>query len=306
VLKSKYDPNKIYTLPHFLSTGFFCLFLIGVVFFLFGIPITDYLKFLAGLLFFVFIPGQSLYRLSRLKLGRLEAVTLSSVLGIALSALIYKLAFMLHVEWIFIGWLLLTLLYFIFSLIKSPPQKKDFSFKISWLGIGFVALLMLVLVVLISDNFRNGIKQNDGSVTVNMHYYDGFLRNAVVRELSHSVPPQMPFAAGFPISYHYGMDLFISMFYRYLGIGVLDLIHRLTLTAFFILMLAAVFIFFRELTDNGKAALLGTFLAVFGSGGLAFLATWIKGIPQWGNLFYSFYFLDRVNIFLVPKFHNAL
>lgn len=296
MIKSKYDPNKVYHHVPFLGTMIFCLLFLGIIFFLFGVPIVAYLKFLAGLLFFVFIPGQALYRLSRLRLRRLEAITLSSVLGITVSTLIYKLALMLQAEVIFFGWLLVTFVYFILFLLKNPPEKNDFSFKISWLGVGFTALLLLVLIVLISDNFRNGVMQVDGSVTVNMHYYDGFLRNAVVRELSHSVPPQMPFAAGFPISYHYGMDLFISMFYKYLNIGVLDLIHRLTLTIFFGLLLAAVFIFFRELTANDNAALLGTFLAVFGSGGLAYLASWIMGISQWGNLFFSFYFFNFISI----------
>ena len=138
---------------------------------------------------------------------------------------------------------------------------------------------------------------------INTHYYDGFIRNAVVRELSHSVPPQMSFASGFPIGYHYGMDLFLSIFYRHLGLGVLDLIHRFSLTWFFLLFITSMFIFVREMSSSQGAALLAAFLAVFGSGGFAYLATYLLGIYQWGNIFYSFYFFNFAGInSILPAF----
>jgi hypothetical protein len=60
------------------------------------------------------------------------------------------------------------------------------------------------------------------------------------------------------------------------------------------------FSFIKDFTNSGKAALLGTFLILFGSGGFAYAATYFLGIPQWGNIFYSFYFFNitSVNSFL--------
>jgi hypothetical protein len=129
-----------------------------------------------------------------------------------------------------------------------------------------------------------------------MHYYDGFYRNAISRELSHTVPPQVPAVADLSLSYHYGMDLFVSLFYRYLGLDVFDLNHRFVITFFFVMLVLILFVFVRELTSSAKAALLGVFLIIFGSGGLAYLATWILGVSQWGNIFYTFYFFNLTNI----------
>ena len=164
------------------------------------------------------------------------------------------------------------------------------------MALGCVFVFMAVFVMLSVDNYRNGLRQPDGSVVINTRAYDGFLRSAVVRELSHSVPPQMPFAAGFPLSYHYGMDLFNAIFYKHLHIGVLDLNHRLSLTFFFVLLVLGLLIFLRELAHSDRAAILGAFLVIFGGGGLSYLATVLWKIPQWGNVFYSFYFVNFINV----------
>jgi MFS family permease len=161
---------------------------------------------------------------------------------------------------------------------------------------GFALVILLVLSVLSIDNYRNGLIQEDGSRVVNMRYYDGYVRNAVVYELSHSIPPEMPFAAGLPLSYHYGMDLFIVIFHRTFDLDLFDLIHRFTLTFFFLLFLSSVYLLARRLSGSDQVALLAAFLAVFSSGGLAYIATYLLGIDQWGNLFYSFYFFHFLGI----------
>ena len=202
----------------------------------FGVSLGDYLKFLGGLLIPVYFPGQSLLWLMRIRVRRSEMATLSLTLGMMAAILVYKFSRLLQWEWLFLLWIAGGIGYFIFHLIKNPPRVQDFSFRLTWTGAGLAALSLLLFAVLFLDNYRNGIQNPDGSVTVNMHYYDGFIRNSVIRELSHAVPPQMPFAAGFPLSYHYGMDIFISLFSRLFRLGILDLNHRLMLTFFFVLL----------------------------------------------------------------------
>jgi hypothetical protein len=179
----------------------------------FNISFVDFIKFLLGLLIIVYIPGQVLYWLIRLKTCKVEMVALSLTIGMVSSTFVYKFSMILNFEVVFFLWLILTACIFVFFLIKNPLQKKDFTFRITPTGTSFLIIILLVFSVLVMDNYRNGLKKEDGSVVVNMHYYDGLRQNAVIRELSHSVPPQMPFAAGTPLAYHYGMDLFISIFY---------------------------------------------------------------------------------------------
>lgn len=265
------------------------ILLLGLLFSHFRISALDYGKFVLGLFFMVYVPGQSLCWLAKIHVRRLEMVTIAVAMGMVTSTALNRLFRMFHLEALFFLWLFASVGYFIWFVVRNRSGMKDFSFRVTSVGVVFLIVILAVLFVLTIDNYQNGLRQPDGSVVINMRYYDGFLRNAVVRELTHSVPPQMPFASGLPLSYHYGMDLFISMFHRYLHLGVLDLIHRLTLTFFFLLLVSALFIFIRELTSSESAALLGISLVLFGSGGLAYGATYLLGIYQWGYLFFSLY-----------------
>ncbi len=262
----------------------------------FGIGVMDSLKFLAGMIFMVYVPGQALCWAGRLHAGRLSGACLSLALGIATTSLMYKLSRWLEADSLFWGWLILALAFFIRRLAHTPFKKQNFSWRMSWTGAALAAVLLLVVGVLWIDNYRNGIRRPDGSVAVNAHYYDGFIRAAVVREVSHTVPPQMPFAAGLPLSYHFGMDCFLAAFHRHLHLDVLDLIHRFTLTLFMGLLTVSAFVFAREVTESEGAGLLAAVLTLFGSGGLAYAATYLLGIYQWGNLFYSFTFFNFVGI----------
>jgi hypothetical protein len=281
--------KKAHSLPLFLAGAWFALMALQL---LFGLSPWVFLRFTLGILAAAYIPGFVLCLILKIRTGRLERVTLSLALGMTTSTLVYKAAFWAKVPGLFLMYLLCAALLFIWGLVRFPPHESSFRFSISRAGLLFGLIGLLVLGVLAVDNYRNGRGQPDGSITMNLHYHDGFFRNAYVRELSHSVPPQTPFAAGIPVGYHYGQDLFVSMFYRFLGISVLDLLHRLVPTFFLLLLMLTAFIFIREFTGSSEAALLGLFLILFGSGGLSYLATWILGIPQWGNLFYSFYFLN--------------
>lgn len=288
--------NKTLGPRHFWGLLLAAMLLLGGVFTRFGVSFWDFGKFLLGLTVVVYFPGSALCGLARLKVSRTESVHLAAVIGMAASTAVYKLARLLHAPVLFLLWLSLAAAYFLYRMIKHPPRKQSFSFRISPAGIVFVLLALLVLGVLSVDNYRNGIEQEDGSLVVNMHYYDGYVRNAVVRELSHTLPPQMPFAAGFPLSYHYGMDLFIVIFYEYFDLGVFDLLHRFTLTFFCILFLSSVFLLTRKVSGSSSTALIASFLALFSSGGFAYVASYLMGINQWGNLFYSFYFFHFLGI----------
>lgn len=271
--------------------------LLAVVFFRFGVPVLDTVKYAAGILFLVYIPGSVLLRVIRLdEKRRLEMTVLALFLGLTTTTVFDKFARILGVEILFFLWIGFCAAFAVYRALKRRPRPRDLGLNITPAGVGFGLVLLAVLAVLFMDNHRNGLRQPDGSIIVNLHYHDGFVRNAVVRELSHSVPPQMPFAAGFPLSYHYGMDLFNSIFYRYLHIDVFDLNYRLSLTLFFVLLALILFVLLRELAGSDTAAALGSGLVLFGGGGLSYLTTLFWGIPQWGNIFYSFYFINFVNL----------
>jgi len=270
--------------------------LFAAVFFHFGVPFLDTIKYAAGVFFLVYIPGRILLRIIGLESRGLETTVLSMLLGLTTTTILDKFARILGVEILFFLWIGFCAAFAVLGMVKHPPQPRNFRLRITPSGLGFGLVLLAVFAVLFMDNYRNGLRQPDGSLIVNLHYHDGFVRHAVVRELSHSVPPQMPFAAGFPLSYHYGMDLFNSIFYRHLHIGVCDLNYRLSLTLFFVLLSLMLFVLLNELAGSAAAAALGSGLVLFGGGGFSYLSTLFWGIPQWGNVFFSFYFINFVNI----------
>jgi len=289
--------KRTYEAPYFFLAILLFFAVLSIILHFFSLPFIDYGKFLLGLLFIVYIPGQTILWLTKLKLYRFEMVTLSLVLGMATSTLVYRISGIINFIPLFFLYIAIFSIIFIFRIKKTPPKKEDFNFSINWVGIVFILIALLVLCVLSLDNYRNGIRQPDGSILLNMHYLDGFVRNAVVRELSHSIPPQMPFAAGLPLSYHYGMDLFISIFYKHLNIDVLHLLHRLTITFFFAILMMSCFVFVRKWTNSDKAGLLSLFLVLFGSGGFGYIGGLLtKYSSYWGKMFYSFYFLDLVSL----------
>lgn len=249
------------------------------------------LTFLAGLVAVIYLPGRSLLRLSGFRGDRLESLVLSCALGAGAAALVIKGATAFGRPRLVFVWAAAALIHAAAGLRRGSRRPAPPGPRPARAGVALAAMAAILLVVLGVDNFRNGLVQPDGSRVVNMRFYDGFIRTSMIREVSHSVPPQLPFAAGTPLNYHYGLDLIAGFFHAQLGLDVLDLYHRYLPAFFFGLLLLGTFLFIRQLFSE-ESALWGTFLVLFGSGGLYFAASLLLGAPQGGNIFYSFYFFD--------------
>jgi hypothetical protein len=263
----------------------------------FGVGWRDTALFLLALAAGVYLPGRWLVRALRLPLDRLEEATLALVAGMTATTTIYRLAASTGRPVLLWFWLGAAVVAAVVAAVRKRPRPPARRFRLTRTGPAFAAIAVLVLALLAVDNYRNGLTAPSGAVRFHMHYYDGFTRAALARELTHTVPPQMPFASGMPISYHYDMNLFISFFYKHLGLGMFDLVHRLTITFYFALVLMSAFVFLRRWGRSDRAALLGTFLLVFGSGGLGWLAGWVGGFNSfWGKIFFSFYLIDITSI----------
>jgi len=265
--------------------------------------LLNLLKFLLGLGVLVFIPGWVLTRLLKLRGGPLATTTLSLALGLVTSVVFDKWARLAGFEPLFFLWLGGCVLAAVVLVVRRPPSARTGRFRLTKEAAVLAVLMAAVLAVLAVDSFRNGRPQPDGAVRINLHYHDGFLRLATIREVERAVPPQMPFAAGRSLGYHYGYDLFVGLFSRFLGLDVLDLVYRFTIALFFALFLFAGYLFVRELTGSVAAAGLGAGLLLFGSGGLGYLAAvWLRA-PLGGNVFRSLYFFDLLAInSILPAF----
>ena len=110
--------------------------------------------------------------------------------------------------------------------------------------------------------FRNLARAPDGGSS----FYalaDVVLHVSLASELTHTVPPQIPFLPGAPASYHYGMDLLAASFTPF-GLEPRDLVVRyvpLLLASFVVL---AVFCGARAILGSAPGGALVAFLVMFG------------------------------------------
>ncbi|MBM3295454.1 MAG: hypothetical protein FJY82_13170 [Candidatus Aminicenantes bacterium] len=254
------------------------------------------MKFLAGLFFLAYAPGRALLAVLKLDLPRLETVGLSLVAGMAATTTANKLARLAGMEAGFALWVAAGALFAVSRFFRRPPRPPVRSGTPASSAICLGVIGLLVLGLLAVDSFTNACPTDDGSFLVKMRHYDGFIRQAVIRELSHDLPPEMPFAAGRPLGYHYGMDLFIALFNRYLGLDVWDLVHRLLAPVFWLLLVLSAYLFSREASSSETAGVLAAALVVFGGGGLSWLADLLFGTPAGANPFYALYLFDGLGV----------
>jgi hypothetical protein len=106
---------------------------------------------------------------------------------------------------------------------------------------------------------------------------------SLANELTHTVPPQVPFAAGRGLSYHYGMDLLAALLNRGAGLSVIDLTVRFLPTFFLTLAALAIFCFSRAWLRSGRGAALTTFLVLFAED-FSFVPGLLVGHPAGGGL----------------------
>jgi hypothetical protein len=253
-------------------------------------------KFLAGLFLLAYAPGRAILAVLRLRLPSLEATVLALILGLASTQAVNKLARIAGVEWAFAVWIAASVSLVVVGLIRHRPRPRKLRFRVSPAGVLLGAVCVLILAMLAADSFGNARTRPDGSLVVKMHYYDGFIRQSVIRELVHDVPPEMPFAAGRPLGYHYGMDLFIALFGRYLDLDVWDLVHRYLAPVFWLLLALTAYLLGKDVSRSAAAGILASCLVVFGSGGWTWLANLAFGAPIGGNPFYSLYVFDGLGV----------
>lgn len=264
----------------------------------FGVANDRFLIFLVLLGLSVVIPGQALLAWFRVPTRGIVAVSLGLSLGLVAAIIVPKFSLMVRAEFIIYAWVFITLCWWLKSLLVRASARLSFlplTFSWGWAA-GTCLIACLFLIVLVLDNFKNGQQLPSGDLLLRMRFYDGFLRIACIRELVHSVPPQMPFAAGYPLSYHYGMDFFFSLFCRYGHLDVFDVSHRLGLSFLAFLLVLNLALFLRSWLRTELMAGFGSFYFLFASGGLAYFFCWLFKAPFTGNIFLNFYFHDLISL----------
>jgi hypothetical protein len=277
--------------------GGIILLALMVIFHAYGVPYNHYFIFLfLGLTLIVF-PGLAIVDWLKIYPKTFLAVSQSFSVGLVSAILIAKFSRWLRAEFLLFLWAGGCFLWFLWTLVRRQRKPAPSPLPLTRaLAVGLSLFFLAFFLILLVDNFSNGVTLPSGDLALRMRFYDGFLRIACVRELSHSLPPQAPFAAGTPLRYHYGMDLFFSLFVRYGGLDVFDVSHRLGLTFLAGLFILNLFLFLKALLRSDSLTIFSAFYLLFGSGGLAYFFSWLFHAPFTGNIFFNFYFHDLISL----------
>jgi hypothetical protein len=239
--------------------------------------------FLGACLFFIavillaYVPGKLVLLLLKRTLSPLEDVTLACVLGLLVSGLAYWLIAFAHQARLYILWPLATAAFFVWlhggkwkpllgRSAKIGPREEETvgrSHDRSSLALVGVVALGVAVLALLPQYYTNLTQRSDGTMRVRP-IPDVFLHIAIANELTHTVPPQSPVFSGYPLTYHYGMDLVVAMFANTTGLNTRDLTLRFVPTLFLAFSTLSVFCFSRSWLGSGYFGALVVFLVFFG------------------------------------------
>jgi hypothetical protein len=225
-----------------------------------ALPVFLLTLFAAG-----YVPGTLCLSMCKASLSPLEDVALSPLLGLNLSAAVYWVAMAVGAGWLVAVWVLLAVVAWLLRggvaglrrrwLLLAPNR-----FHLALLGVVVLSLLPLGLQPL----FVHNLSPLPGGEITFYPLADVVIHASMANELTHTVPPRVPFFPESSATYHYGMDLVTAMLSALTPLGVQDLMVRF-LPAFFLgTAVLAIYSFARRWLGSGWGGVLTALLTLFG------------------------------------------
>lgn len=221
--------------------------------------------FLAAVVFLMYFPGKFLLDATRLGLLPLEDLTLSLLLGMTTSSVLYWISAFLAIPGVFVLWPVVATVTYFYRQRDIRPHIRAFHLPLDLSHLLLIGTIVLGLIPLFSTPiyYRDYALAPHGTMTFT-GFPDSILHLSIANELTHSIPPQVPFLAGTSLRYHYGMDLVAAMISNTFGLSTLDLTVRFLPTLFLIEAMLSVVCFSRACVRSNYWAVLITFLVFFG------------------------------------------
>jgi hypothetical protein len=235
------------------------------------------LVFLLSLGAIAWLPGRALLALLRVRAGLLEQAVVSLALGLVGSAAAYWLLAFLGLRPLFWLWPPAAGLLLVRLREAGPRRAPEEGARGDLAAVGALVVLAVAALAFAPFYYRNLAPTRDGGLT----FYalpDLVLHLSIAQELTHAVPPTVPFMPGTPLSYHYGADLVLALFSAVPGLGLPDVAARFVPTLFFALALGAAFVAARAFGLGRAGATACAFLVVFGED-FSFLPALLRGAP---------------------------
>lgn len=258
--------RRILRLPQIVGS---LVVVLGVFTLIFGAwtatSIWSFPRFVVAVVVLIYLSGKFVLDTAVLRLKPLEDLTLSLVLGMTVSSLLYWIAVYVGLPYLFALWPLLALTAYFYRRRKQWGDILGSRIPVNLSHVLLLGVIVLALIPLAALHmyYRNLDLQPQGGMTFFLKR-DAIFHLSMANELTHSIPPQAPFLAGQPLGYHHGMDLLVAMLSKSAGLSVLDLTVRFVPTLLVIIAVLAVFCFSRIWLHSNYAAVLAAFLVILG------------------------------------------
>ena len=226
--------------------------------------LLDHVLYVIGLMAFFFLPGIAILRQLRLRLDGIELALLGLVLGIAASNFVYAAVAWVGAGSLYLAWPILALAWLVMGRHREPQSRSSNRVALAPNIVVWLVALVCVLPLAMLPQFTSDFVAQENGTTQFSRFWDGLLHISVTNELAYTFPPQAPFLAGRPLTYHYGMELVAVVFHRFLGIAAADVCLRLLPSLYLALIPLAVYSFGRRWLGSAPIALITSLLVVLG------------------------------------------
>lgn len=220
-------------------------------------------RFLLAVAALFLLPGWLAVRCLKLRARPLETLALSLALGLVLTCVLHALQTWLGLVWPLRLWALAGVVH------AAWRSRAALGVWRAAAAGGEHALLLLVLAAVwlpllwLPFFYRDLALLPDGGLSY-ADIPDIALHTSLAAEVARSIPPQAPFLAGEPLSYHIGMDLVAAVLHRHGGVAVMDLTVRFCPTFFLAFAVLAVFVLARRFTGSARAGAVTALLVILG------------------------------------------
>ncbi len=236
--------------------------------------------FLLAVVLYIYLPGRFVLTWGRLQLLPLEHVCLALIIGLITSSLVYWLTAYLGVPRLFLAWPIVATAAWAmrsgdaWSCLRTAQVAVDDQ-HLLLTGVLAAAGALLAVMPLYYGNI---VATPEGGLRFYLLPDVGF-HLSISNELTHSIPPQIPFVAGVPLVYHYAADIPAALLSDFAPLSTIDLVVRFVPTLFLGMTVLAVFTFSRAWLGSGCVAALVASLVLFGED-FAFIPGRLLHSPQ--------------------------
>jgi hypothetical protein len=224
----------------------------------------------------IWLPGRFVLDSLRVRTTGLEAAALALVLGMLASSIVYWFLLLAGAPWLIVVWVLAAAAFTgrRGARRRQTPRDTRPAFRREHALLAAVIGATFAMLILLPDYWRNFSERPDGSLRV-LAFDDVVFHVSLTRELTHTVPPEVPYLSGTTLTYHYGMDLVGAMLAKFAGLNVLDVTVRFLPMLFLVMTALATYSFARAWLRSALAAALATSLVLLGED-LSFLFGYFK------------------------------